>query len=167
MWLERIIIIIIINMMSKVLSGIQAADNPLSKWSAFDEDLQQQVAAIIRQRWEYFHSPILGAGYCLNPEFIKVCGENGECLDNLMDVIDTMLPDVADRQQARLQFASYQALEGVFSIGGRALEDAGHLPPHQWWEMYGKPKCPQLAFVAIRVLSQVRGREARHIAFHF
>lgn len=141
-------------MMSKVLDRLNSSNHPVSSWLSDNLQLQEQVTAIVTQRWEYLHSPILGAGYCLNPEFIRVCSENDECLQNLYKVMEVMLPDAQAQQKARLQFASYQSFEGAFSIGGVALQDAEHLPPHQWWEIHGK-STPELAYVAIRVLSQV------------
>jgi hypothetical protein len=144
----------IYHMMSEAQRKIEADDHPLRGWCGNNPQLQKQVTDIIGTRWDYLHSPILGAGYCLNPEFIKCCSKNAECTEGLMKAIDVMLPDDAARQAARVQFAGYQALEGVFSIDGVAIKDAEKMPAHQWWAVYGR-KCPELSTVAIRVLSQV------------
>lgn len=134
--------------MSKCLEQVRSGKHGL------DPELQDKIEEIISRRWEYLHSPIHGAAYCLDPEFWEDAGNIAECKQGLLTMIDKLLPTPEDRQAARQHFAAYKAKEGLFSVGGAAAADANTMPAHQWWDMYGSA-CPELQQVAVAVLSQV------------
>jgi hypothetical protein len=102
------------------------------------------------------HSVLHGAGYCLDPQHWDDTGLTGaskdECYDNLMTVIEKLLPDEEDQQAARSSCSSFRAKERQFGRPS-AAKDAGSMPAHQWWDMYGSAH-PQLQKVALKVLSQ-------------
>lgn len=119
-----------------------------------DPDLQQQIEDIISRRWDYLHSPIHGATYCLDPEFWDDTGNSAECKANLLAVINQVLSTSEAQARAQAQFAAYKAKEGLFAVGGAAVADASSMPAHQWWDMYGS-HVQELQQVAVRILSQV------------
>lgn len=116
-----------------------------------------EVRRIWDARWKFMDSPLHGAAYCLEPEFLSDVGlylgnTRDSCVQNLIAVIDQMLPE-EERQAARMSYASFRAQEGIFGSAA-AVEDAGSMPAHQWWEMYGCGH-PELQKVAVRLLAQV------------
>lgn len=134
--------------MSKCLEHVRSDKHNL------DPDLQEQVEDIISRRWDYLHSPIHGAAYCLDPEFWDDAGNNAECKGNLLTIINKLLPTAEEQQAARQQFAMYKSKEELFAVEGAAVQDAATMPAHQWWDMYGSG-CKELKQVAVAVLSQV------------
>lgn len=117
-------------------------------------------AAVVRhweQRWEFMDSPIHGAAYCLDPEFLGDAGlgmSNGAdaCVRDLRTMLGRLLP-AHEAQNARLSYAAFRAREGDFGSAD-AVADADSMPAHQWWDMYGQGH-PELLKVAVRLLSQV------------
>ncbi|WIA20432.1 hypothetical protein OEZ85_004845 [Tetradesmus obliquus] len=134
--------------MSKCLEHVRSGKHKL------DADVLDQVADVISNRWEYLHSPMHGAGYCLDPEFWGDAGNNAECMGNLITMIERLLPTAAERKAAREQFVMYKNKEELFAVHGAAVQDAPSMPAHQWWGMYGSG-CKELQRVAVGVLSQV------------
>jgi hypothetical protein len=117
---------------------------------------KRAVEKVWRERWDYLHSPIHGAGFCLDPEFHSMtlgAAEGRETLADLDTMVKRLLPDPEQRILAMRQYASFQAGEGSFGLES-AAEQAKQLPGHQWWEVYGKGT-PELQSVAVKVLAQV------------
>ena len=116
----------------------------------------RQVRAIWKTRWDQMDSPVHGAAYCLDPQFWddEGLGANGSdpCKDHLFDLFEKLLPDEGEAQKARLSYASFRSKEVVFGRQ-RAVEDAGVMPAHQWWETHAGAH-PQLQRVAKRLLAQ-------------
>lgn len=104
-------------------------------------------------------SPLIGAGYCLDPQFWADTGvthTQDACFQDLRHMIDKLLPDEDSRQLARLSYASFRSREGAFSHE-HLFKDARFMPAHQWWEVNGlgrKREHEHLRKVAIAVLSQ-------------
>jgi len=121
--------------------------------------VRQQVCEIWKERWDYMDSPMHGAAYCLDPEFLGDAGlglsniRDG-CVKSLRTMIDRLLPGDEDAQQAaRMGYQAFRHSEGEFGDAA-ARKDAPSMPAHQWWDSYGC-SAPELQRVAIRVLSQV------------
>ncbi|WIA31485.1 hypothetical protein OEZ86_002378 [Tetradesmus obliquus] len=134
--------------MSKCLEHVRSGQHKL------DAGVLEEVADIISNRWEYLHSPMHGAGYCLDPEFWSDAGKNAECMGNLITMVERLLPTPAERKAAREQFVMYKNREELFAVHGAAVQDAPSMPANQWWGMYGSG-CKELQRVAVAVLSQV------------
>jgi hypothetical protein len=120
-------------------------------------DVQQEVLDIWDARWEMLDTPMLGAGYCLDPEFLS---DDGLSINNKEDssvkqlrlIINRLLPTKEEQKAARLSYMAFRDREGEFG-GQDAIDDADSTPAHQWWDMYGAGH-PELQKVAKRVLSQ-------------
>jgi hypothetical protein len=130
-------------------------------WSTLSSAVQRQVQECWRSRWAQMDSPLIGAAYCLDPQFwadpgITANNTQDACVSDLFKVIDKLLPDEADRQAAHLSFASFRSKEGCFAEPW-ALQHASLMPAHQWWQSYGMGRSAEhacLRRVAMAVLSQ-------------
>ena len=101
--------------MSKCLEHVRSGKHKL------DADVLEEIADIISNRWKYLHSPMHGAGYCLDPEFWGDAGKNAECMGNLITMIERLLPTSAERKAAREQFVMYKNREELFAVHGAAV----------------------------------------------
>jgi hypothetical protein len=135
----------------------QVADH-LSGELGLSNATKRAVKQIWDSRRRMLDSPLHGAGYCLDPEFLSdeglaIGNDRDACIKDLLAVIDKLIPDVDSRDKARASYASFRAKEGV--LGSEAAQrDASSWPAHQWWEVYGVGH-PKLQRLAVRVLSQV------------
>jgi hypothetical protein len=116
------------------------------------------VVDIWESRWKLMDSPLHGAAYCLDPEFISdeglsINNQDDACVKDLLTVMKRLIPHKEDRSAARASYNAFRAKEGLFG-SEEALEDADCTPAHQWWAFYGKGH-PELMRLAVRVLSQV------------
>lgn len=125
-------------------------------------DLSRSTVTAAKKAWEsrrsMLDSPLHGASYCLDPEFMSDGGlaltnKKDACVVDLMTVMDKLISSDDDRAAARDSYASFRAKEGLFGSTA-AKSDASRWPAHQWWEVYGVGH-PQLQQLAMRVLSQV------------
>ena len=129
------------------------------------------------KRWEYLHSFMHGAGYALDPEFMRFTNKWDEAVTNgvqeiiermcLRDVLMSASNPTAARQSitadsdevvkrvaaCELELSTYQQQEGVFSKC-KVLLNAKAMTPAAWWDLYGK-HLPILSGVAKAVLAQV------------
>lgn len=118
---------------------------------------QAAVQQVWERRWAFMDSPIHGAAYCLDPEFLGDAGlqlgnRGDTCVSDLRAMLSKLLPP-HEAQNARLSYASFRAREGELGCAD-AVADADSMPAHQRWDMYGG-KHPELQKVAIRLLSHV------------
>jgi hypothetical protein len=125
-------------------------------------EVPQQTKRKLQQIWEkrrnMMDSPLHGAGYCLDPEFLSDSGLSADnkadaCVQDLLAIMEKLIPNAADQDKARASYAAFRAREGLFGSDA-ATRDRSKWPAHQWWEMYGAGH-PQLQQMAVRVLSQV------------
>ncbi|XVF23939.1 hypothetical protein REPUB_Repub13aG0083300 [Reevesia pubescens] len=110
---------------------------------------------IIDHWWEQqWHHPLHAAGFYLNPKFFySMEGDMpNEILSGMLDCIEKLVPDVKVQDKISKEINSYKNAVGDF---GRkmAVRTRDTLLPAEWWSTYGG-SCPNLARLAIRVLSQ-------------
>lgn len=124
---------------------------------------------IIDHWWEQqWHHPLHAAGFYLNPRFFySMEGDMpNEMLSGMLDCIEKLIPDVTVQDKITKEINSYKNSIGDF---GRkmAVRARDTLLPVEWWSTYGG-SCPNLARLAIRVLSQTcstLGLKHDHIPF--
>lgn len=116
------------------------------------EDIAEIKAAWL-SRWDYLYSPIHGCAYALDPRFIdqKVLG-NKEVLDGMKTILNRMLPP-EKHPEFMAQLHLYRSLNGPWAEAGVQIS-MKRLAPCVFWSWYGS-SAPELASVALRVLSQV------------
>jgi hypothetical protein len=117
----------------------------------------RQVQQVWKSRWDFMYSPMHGAAYCLDPEFLSDegldLGNTADCsVQDLLTMMKRLLPE-QEHQAARLSYSALRAEEGLFG-SDEAAADASCMPAHQWWAIYGA-KHPELKKLAVRLLSQV------------
>ena len=134
------------------------------------------MAKIHADRWEYLHSDFHAAAYAFNTEYLETVGSLDEATQmGVVTVIERMClrdvifmsddhehaimtltvdsPEVVERvAQAELEFAKYQARDGVFSRP-TVIINAKNMEPARWWSTYGR-HLPLLSSIASRVLAQ-------------
>ncbi|RVW49336.1 hypothetical protein CK203_073229 [Vitis vinifera] len=110
---------------------------------------------IIDNRWEQqWHVPLHAAGFYLNPKFFySIEGDiHNEIVSGMLDCIERLVPDTIIQDKIMKELNTYKNSIGDF---GRkmAIRARDTLLPAEWWSTYGG-SCPNLARLAIRVLSQ-------------
>lgn len=110
---------------------------------------------IIDHWWEQqWHHPLHAAGFYLNPRFFySIEGDMpSEMLSGMLDCIEKLVPDVKIQDKISKEINSYK--NAVGDLGRKmAVRARDTLLPAEWWSTYGG-SCPNLARLAIRVLSQ-------------
>lgn len=132
----------------------------------------QPLLEVLEYRRTYMHSEVYGAAFALHPEYHrKDAGEmdRGRPIMDLMAMAERLLIDHGNDPQGAIlaaqrldeggpvgkcmaQFARFKA--GDFA-GKVFLEQARSLTGAAWWGTLGKMGLPELAYVAVRVLSMV------------
>ncbi|XP_059628104.1 uncharacterized protein LOC132270906 [Cornus florida] len=110
---------------------------------------------IMDHRWEQLQRhPLHAAGFYLNPKFFySVEGDIHLHIRSLVyDCIEKLVPDPKIQDKIVKETTSYHDVAGDF---GRkmAIRARDTLLPAEWWSTYGGG-CPNLARLAIRILSQ-------------
>ncbi|PON65623.1 Zinc finger, BED-type domain containing protein [Trema orientale] len=110
---------------------------------------------IIDHRWEQQRNlPLHAAGFYLNPKyFYSIEGDlHNDILSGILDCIERLIPDTKVQDKISKEIISYKNAAGDF---GRkmAIRTRDTLLPAEWWSTYGGG-CPNLARLAIRILSQ-------------
>ncbi|KAL3650183.1 hypothetical protein CASFOL_006586 [Castilleja foliolosa] len=112
---------------------------------------------IIDRRWDQLHRhPLHAAGFYLNPKFFySLEGDTHLHIRSLVyDCIEKLVPDAQMQDKIMKETASYHGGAGDF---GRkmAIRARDNLLPisAEWWLTYGGG-CPNLARLAVRILSQ-------------
>ncbi|KAK4436611.1 hypothetical protein Salat_0824800 [Sesamum alatum] len=110
---------------------------------------------IIDRRWEQLQRhPLHAAGFYLNPKFFySLEGDTHLHVRSLVyDCIEKLVPDPKIQDKIMKETASYHG--GVGDFGRKmAIRARDTLLPTEWWLTYGGG-CPNLARLAIRILSQ-------------
>ncbi|GKV28407.1 hypothetical protein SLEP1_g37471 [Rubroshorea leprosula] len=119
-------------------------ENYLTYWNIIDHWWQQQ--------WQH---PLYAAGFYLNPKFFYSFEGDlpNEILSGMFDCIERLVPEtIVQDKIVKEMNCSYKSGAGDF---GRkmAIRAREIMLPAEWWLTYGG-SCPNLARLAIRVLSQ-------------
>ncbi|KAK9913576.1 hypothetical protein M0R45_037387 [Rubus argutus] len=124
---------------------------------------------IIDQRWEqHWHFPLHAAGFYLNPKiFYSLEGDiHNSILSGMYDCIERLIPDIKVQDKIMKEINLYKNAAGDFRRK-MAIRARDTLLPAEWWSTYGGG-CPNLARLAIRILSQNCGSigyRQNHIPF--
>lgn len=140
--------------MGYVCAGIYRAKETIKKELADTEDYLLYWN-IIDRRWEQVqHHPLHAAGFYFNPRFFyNLEGDVHHHIRSLVyDCIEKLVSDPKIQDKIMKETASFQGAVGDF---GRkmAVRARDTLIPTEWWSAYGGG-CPNLAHLAIRILSQ-------------
>ncbi|XP_057967557.1 uncharacterized protein LOC131157427 [Malania oleifera] len=109
------------------------------------------------------HSPLHSAGYFLNPS-LKYSSDfffDSEVGSGLLCCVVRMIQDCHTQDLISNQIDKYRRGEGVFCVGGEAMESRDQYPPALWWSYYGG-QCPELQRLAFRILSQTCDGASRY-----
>ncbi|KAH7423634.1 hypothetical protein KP509_12G065100 [Ceratopteris richardii] len=126
----------------------------LSRCPHLTLDRIEQLQAVWRDRWDWFHRPIHGMAHLLHPLWrSQQAIVDEELLSAWNTYVYRLYPaDVELRLQLERQLLVFQNGGGHFGKDTACLRSA-QLRPVSWWEMYGA-SAPQLRELAIRILSQ-------------
>ncbi|KAL8171564.1 hypothetical protein V2J09_023368 [Rumex salicifolius] len=110
---------------------------------------------IIDHRWGQHHNlPLHSAGFYLNPKFYYSIelDLHGEVLSGVFDCIEKLVPDTTIQDKIMKEVNTYKNASG--DLGRKmAIRSRDTMLPDEWWSTYGGG-CPNLARLAIRILSQ-------------
>ncbi|CAL8465879.1 g5415 [Coccomyxa elongata] len=99
-----------------------------------DDNVQESVSKIFRERWDKMHSPLHAAAYMLEPQF-RNAAFGREVKTDFRKVAKKMMPDTY--VTAHTQFYSYTNNEGVFGDPDlMSMTEDGHnnqIPTYQFW----------------------------------
>ncbi|KAG9151473.1 hypothetical protein Leryth_015084 [Lithospermum erythrorhizon] len=140
--------------MGYVYAGIYRAKETIKKELINKKDYIEYWN-IIDRRWEQLQKhPLHAAGFYLNPKFFySTEGDFTSRFRSLVyDCIENLVPDQKVQDKTVKETNSYHSAAGDF---GRkmAIRARDTLLPSEWWSTYGGC-CPNLAHLAIRILSQ-------------
>ncbi|KAG6771071.1 hypothetical protein POTOM_022417 [Populus tomentosa] len=154
--------------MGYVFSGIYRAKETIKKELVKREDYMVYWN-IIDHRWEQqWQTPLHAAGFFFNPKFFySIEGDmHNKILSRMFDCIERLVPDTEVQDKIVKELTLYKNAEG--DLGKKlAIRARGTLLPAEWWSIYGG-SCPNLARLAIRILSQTCsaiGCSHNHIPF--
>lgn len=154
--------------MGYVFSGIYRAKETIKKELVKREDYMVYWN-IIDHRWEQqWQTPLHAAGFFFNPKFFySIEGDmHNKILSRMFDCIERLVPDTEVQDKIVKELTLYKNAEG--DLGKKlAIRARGTLLPADWWSIYGG-SCPNLARLAIRILSQTCsaiGCSHNHIPF--
>ncbi|CAI0440028.1 unnamed protein product [Linum tenue] len=115
---------------------------------------------IIDERWQLQkHLPIQAAGFFLNPKFFY--GSGGELqipTSKMLDCIERLVPELPDPEVQDKTAGELNLYKSAAGDLGRkmAVRTRETMLPAEWWSTYGGG-CPNLARLAVRILSQPCG----------
>lgn len=140
--------------MGYVYAGIYRAKESIKK-QLVDKKDYLVYWNIIDHRWGILQRhPLHAAGFYLNPKFFySIEGDvHHHIRSSVYDCIEKLVPDVKIQDKIVKETTSYHNAVGDF---GRkmAIRARDALLPDEWWSTYGGG-CPDLARLAIRILSQ-------------
>ncbi|KAI3519955.1 hypothetical protein L2E82_32225 [Cichorium intybus] len=140
--------------MGYVYAGVYRAKEAIKK-ELVDKKDYMVYWNIIDRRWEQLHRhPLHTAGFYLNPKFFySTEGDiHLQIRSSVYDCVERLIPDTTIQDKIVKETTSYREASGDF---GRKIAVRGRetLLPAEWWSTYGGA-CPNLARLAIRILSQ-------------
>ncbi|CAN0910287.1 hypothetical protein LINGRAHAP2_LOCUS26207 [Linum grandiflorum] len=129
-----------------IKTALMPSDDYMVYWNIIDHRWQQQK-----------HLYIQAAGFFLNPKFFY--SNDGDVLNEIrskmFDCIERLVPDTEVQDKIARELELYQSAAG--DLGRKmAIRTRETLLPAEWWSVYGGG-CPNLARLAIRILSQPCG----------
>ncbi|KAK3270438.1 hypothetical protein CYMTET_10132 [Cymbomonas tetramitiformis] len=156
--------------------AITPGEEPWDADSHSFHEIQQEVIAIHRHRWDYGYSDIQGCGYLLDPEYVDMNQEqDDEIMQSFRQIVDKtfqpLLPrpcvsvEIAEQYSAELsvcidkraaaeaQLMTYKNKRGAFARAS-VWVNAQVLAAADWWSTYGSP-VPELQTVACRATAQI------------
>ncbi|KAL4576287.1 hypothetical protein LXL04_012379 [Taraxacum kok-saghyz] len=140
--------------MGYVYAGIYRAKEAIKKELVDNKDYMVYWN-IIDRRWEQLHRhPLHTAGFYLNPKFFySTEGDiHLQIRSSVYDCVERLVPDTSIQDKIVKETTSYR--EGTGDFGRKiAVRGRESLLPAEWWSTYGGA-CPNLARLAIRILSQ-------------
>ncbi|KAG6744580.1 hypothetical protein POTOM_051216 [Populus tomentosa] len=140
--------------MGYVFSGIYRAKESIKRELVKREDYMVYWN-IIDHRWEQqWETPLHAAGFFLNPKFFYSIEEDmhTKILSRMFDCIERLVPGTEVQDKIVKELTMYKNAEG--DLGRKmAIRARDTLLPADWWSAYGGA-CPNLARLAIRILSQ-------------
>ncbi|KAJ6316955.1 hypothetical protein OIU78_020111 [Salix suchowensis] len=140
--------------MGYVLSGIYRAKESIKRELVKREDYIVYWN-ILDHRWEQqWKTPLHAAGFFLNPKFFYSIEEDmhNKFLSRMFDCIERLVPGTEVQDKIVKELNLYKNAEG--DLGRKmAIRARDTLLPADWWSTYGGA-CPNLARLAIRILSQ-------------
>ncbi|KAJ6756657.1 hypothetical protein OIU79_028945 [Salix purpurea] len=140
--------------MGYVLSGIYRAKESIKRELVKREDYMVYWN-ILDHRWEQqWKTPLHAAGFFLNPKFFYSIEEDmyNKFLSRMFDCIERLVPGTEVQDKIVKELNLYKNAEG--DLGRKmAIRARDTLLPADWWSTYGGA-CPNLARLAIRILSQ-------------
>ncbi|OMO59055.1 putative Zinc finger, BED-type [Corchorus capsularis] len=143
--------------MGYVYAGMYRAKEKIKKELIRREEREDYMVYwnIIDRWWEQqWHHPLHTAGFYLNPKFFYSIEGHGpnEMHSGMLDCMEKLVADGNVQDKISKEMNSYKNAAGDF---GRkmAVRARDTLLPAEWWSTYGG-SCPNLARLAIRILSQ-------------
>ncbi|KAF9664452.1 hypothetical protein SADUNF_Sadunf16G0020300 [Salix dunnii] len=140
--------------MGYILSGIYRAKESIKRELVKREDYMVYWN-ILDHRWEqHWKTPLHAAGFFLNPKFFYSIEEDmhNKFLSRMFDCIERLVPGTEVQDKIVKELNLYKNAEG--DLGRKmAIRARDTLLPADWWSTYGGA-CPNLARLAIRILSQ-------------
>jgi hypothetical protein len=125
--------------------------------------LSEEEQARLEERWlhrtKQSHTIFQGAAFLLDPEYNSV--DHGElAMQDFRALAIKVLKDLREVALAEQQLAKYLMGEHPFLLSDKVMwTNAGTMPPHHWWAVYGKG-LPALQKVAIISHSQTSSASA-------
>jgi hypothetical protein len=124
-------------------------------------DTKARVKQLLSDRWDDLHSELHGAGLCLDPEFHDIDhyqANEGQPYWDLFAIVHKVYGNDDRADKALEQFSNYTNKIGMWG-NEKIFRSAKNMPAWTWWQQW-KGRVPELAKVAMRVLSQVSGAGA-------
>ncbi|KAK3272122.1 hypothetical protein CYMTET_18638 [Cymbomonas tetramitiformis] len=115
-----------------------------------------QLKLITEQRWEFAHSDLHCAGFCVDPEYWDSdFGQesNHEVMQGFRKSVRKLTADEAEVTRVLDQWVRFRMGEGLFA-DEQCMAQARALPAYKWWLTWGS-MTPDLQNFSVRVLSQV------------
>ncbi|KAG5252542.1 zf-BED domain-containing protein/DUF659 domain-containing protein [Salix suchowensis] len=149
-WSSCISIICLTNPLLQVLGTVRS-----EKRAAMGYRGLYGILEYLDHRWEQqWKTPLHAAGFFLNPKFFYSIEEDmhNKFLSRMFDCIERLVPGTEVQDKIVKELNLYKNAEG--DLGRKmAIRARDTLLPADWWSTYGGA-CPNLARLAIRILSQ-------------
>jgi hypothetical protein len=120
-------------------------------------EVKDDLIRIINKRWEFVHRDAHAGAYALDPEswgHISKHDPAGEVIQGLYRIFELLTDSVDEAARVRDQWVDYKLQLNSFSGTNAVMWRAARtMTAHLWWFEYALPKAPELAKLAMRLLS--------------